>query len=94
MAEGHLPNVSLAITTKNGIIYKHDFGDVNTGIYSIGSMSKSFTALSIMQLAEKGLVNIDDPVINYLPWFYLNDENTTRTVTVRHRLNQTSGIST
>jgi CubicO group peptidase (beta-lactamase class C family) len=94
MAEAHLPNVSLAITTRNGIIYKHDFGDINSGIYSIGSMSKSFTALSIMQLTEKGLGNIDDPVINYLPWLYLNDENTTRKVTVRHLLNQTAGIPT
>jgi ABC-type polar amino acid transport system ATPase subunit len=35
----------------------------------IGSLSKSFTALGVLQLAEAGWIDLDAPVQSYLPWF-------------------------
>ena len=55
----------------------------------LGSMSKSFTALSIMQLVEKNLINLDEDISFYLP-----DYKFEKKITVRALLNQTSGFDT
>lgn len=47
-----------------------------------------------MQLSERGLIDIDDPVVTYLPWFKLTDEAASNKITVRMLLNHTSGFST
>jgi CubicO group peptidase (beta-lactamase class C family) len=60
----------------------------------MGSLSKSFTALAIMQLVEQGQVELDAPVQRYIPWFRVSDEAASAQITVRHLLNQTSGLST
>jgi CubicO group peptidase (beta-lactamase class C family) len=60
--------------------------------FVIGSVSKSFTALAILQLVEQGLVELDAPVTDYIDWFTTADS--TAPITVRHLLNQTSGLST
>jgi CubicO group peptidase (beta-lactamase class C family) len=56
------------------------------------SSSKSFTALAIMQLVEAGQVELDAPVQRYLPWFRVADPDASAQITVRHLLNQTSGL--
>src|SRR5215217_640438 len=62
--------------------------------FKIGSMSKSFTALSIMQLVEAGKIELDAPVQQYLPEFRVADPEASKRITVRHLLNQVSGIPT
>ena len=47
-----------------------------------------------MQLVEEGRVELDAPVQRYLPWFRVADEAASARITVRHLLNQTSGLST
>src|SRR5262249_50838153 len=59
-----------------------------------GSVTKSFTAMAVMQLVEKGQIRLDAPVQQYLPWFRLADGTASSVVTVRELLNQTSGIGT
>ena len=60
--------------------------------FIIGSMSKSFTSLAVMQLVEAGTVELDTPVQRYLPWFRVADPTASVRITVRQLLNQTSGI--
>jgi CubicO group peptidase (beta-lactamase class C family) len=60
--------------------------------FLIGSVSKSFTALAILQLVELGLIDLDSPVTDHLDWFTTADPNAP--ITIRHLLNQTSGLST
>jgi len=60
--------------------------------FVIGSVSKSVTALAILQLVEQGLVELDAPVTDYIDWF--TTANSTPPITIRHLLNQTSGLST
>ncbi len=62
--------------------------------FIIGSTSKSFTALAIMQLVEAGKIDLDVPVTTYLPWFRTNDAAASAHITVRNLLNQNSGLPT
>jgi CubicO group peptidase (beta-lactamase class C family) len=60
--------------------------------FFIGSLTKSFTALAVMQLVEAGKIELDAPVQRYLPWFRVADPQASAKMTVRHLLNQTSGL--
>jgi len=60
--------------------------------FILASVSKSFTALAVMQLVEAGRVALDAPVQRYLPWFRVADPVASARITVRHLLYQTSGI--
>jgi CubicO group peptidase (beta-lactamase class C family) len=62
--------------------------------FYLGSVTKSFTALAVMQLVEAGKIDLDAPVQEYLPWFELADKEAAAKITVRNLLNQTTGIST
>ncbi len=61
--------------------------------FYIGSLSKAMTAVAVMQLVDAGLVNLDAPVRTYLPTFTTQDPEQAGRITVRHLLNQTSGLS-
>lgn len=55
--------------------------------YHAFSVTKTFTALAILQLVEQGLIKLDSPVISYLPEFPYGTE-----ITVQHLLNHSAGI--
>jgi len=55
--------------------------------FLLASLSKSMTAVAVMQLVEAGQVDLDAPIQEYLPWFMPE-----RSITVRQLLNQTSGL--
>lgn len=59
----------------------------------IGSLTKSFTVLAIMQLAEVGKLNLDTPVQRYIPWCSLADPDASAHIALRHLLAHTSCIS-
>ncbi len=58
----------------------------------VGSLTQSFTALAIMQLAQRGTLDLDAPVVKYLPWFRTSDRERSDRITVRMLLNHTSGL--
>jgi CubicO group peptidase (beta-lactamase class C family) len=102
MAAIGLPGVAFGIVQRDQIIHLRGLGVADpTGRavtpqtpFLIGSMAKSFTALAIMQLVEAGRVELDAPVQRYLPWFRVADAGASAQITVRHLLNQTSGLPT
>ena len=61
-------------------------------VFQIGSTSKIFTTTMVMQLVDEGLVDLDAPIVDYLPELRLADEQATRTITTRHLLTHTSGL--
>lgn len=61
--------------------------------FVIGSTTKSFTALAVMQLVDSGDVDLDAPVREYVPEFQLAEGEPIGDITVRHLLQQTSGLS-
>jgi CubicO group peptidase (beta-lactamase class C family) len=97
-----IPGLSLAIVEGDQIVHLRGFGRTRPGgetptpqtPFLIGSVTKSVTALAVMQLVEGGKVNLDAPVQHYLPWFQVADPEASARITVRHLLNQTSGMST
>jgi len=102
MRELHIPGLALAIVQGDQIMYLKGYGIADTSgrpvtpatLFIIGSTTKSFTALSVMQLVEQGKIELDAPVQRYIPWFHVADPAESAKITVRHLLNQTSGIST
>ncbi len=98
--ESGIPGASVAVVEDGQVTLVSGFGtdgrdDAITPDtpFWIGSNTKSFTALAIMQLVERGDVEIDAPVQRYVPEFTVADEDAAGRITVRHLLNQTSGFS-
>lgn len=60
--------------------------------YAIGSVAKNFTSTAILQLRDSGLLNLDDPVQQHLPWFQVADEAASAQITIRQLLTHTSGL--
>jgi len=99
MAQGRIPGVSLALVKDDRVIYARGFGARNLKdnvpatpqtLYGIGSCTKSFTALAIMQLAEQGKLDVHDPVEKYIPEFKIgNKENP---ITIHNLLTHSSGV--
>jgi len=95
-----IPGAALAIVEGDEIAHLRGFGQARPGgdaptprtPFIIGSLTKSFTALAVMQLVEDGKVELDAPVQRYLPWFRVADPRAFAQITVRHLLNQTSGL--
>lgn len=94
-----IPGMALALVAKEKIVFLRGYGkaDLRREVtpqtpFFIGSLSKSFTALAIMQLYEKGRLDIDTPVRSYIPWFAVADKSASENLTPRHLLNQTSGL--
>src|SRR5215207_2177300 len=96
----NMPGVALAIVEGDKVVYLRGFGRARPGgeeptpqtPFIIGSLTKSFTALAVMQLVEGDKIQLDAPVQLYLPWFRVADPQASAQITVRHLLNQTSGL--
>jgi len=66
---------------------------VTTGtLFHIGSTQKSMTAMMIATLVDDGLLDWDEPVINFAPSFGLSDPQAMQEVTIRHLLSMRGGI--
>ena len=89
----NLPGVAVSITDLDSIIYLETFGKISPNEqFLIGSCSKSFTALLILKLQHKNLLDIDDPVVQYLSWFQYKDKSVSDKIVIKDLLQQTSGI--
>ncbi|MFR9776148.1 serine hydrolase domain-containing protein [Micromonospora sp. MS34] len=93
------PGIAVAITKGDRVLHVGGYGHDSSGAavtattpMPVASVSKSFTALAVLQLVEAGRVELDAPVRRYLPDFRVDDARGPR-ITVRELLNQTSGIT-
>ncbi len=96
----NIPGLSIAIVSGGKIVFSRGYGvnSVNTGkrvtpdtLYSTASVTKLFVGTAIMQLAEQKRINLNDPVIKYLPYFKLKGESY-KSITIMHLLSHTSGL--
>ena len=79
MQEYSVPGLAMALVdAENGFTWTHSFGYADTQnsapvkedtLFSIASISKPFTAIAVMQLVEEGLIDLDEPLVTYLPEF-------------------------
>jgi CubicO group peptidase (beta-lactamase class C family) len=99
MLRDHVPGLSLAVVKDEKVIYARGFGArrlkdnapaTPDTLYGVGSCTKSFTALAIMQLVQQGKLNLKDSVKKHLPEFKVGkDENP---ITIHNLLTHSSGI--
>ncbi|HUY41336.1 MAG TPA: serine hydrolase domain-containing protein [Candidatus Dormibacteraeota bacterium] len=96
MGDHHVLGLSLAVVRDGQIVYAHGYGfadrrrTVRTTphtVFAIASLEKSFVAASVLRLAERGRLSLDDTLATYVPWYAA-----ARNVTVAELLKHTSGI--
>jgi CubicO group peptidase (beta-lactamase class C family) len=101
MALYDIPGAGLALVENGEVSYVQGYGVRSTEIgdpvtpdtlFAIGSVTKSFTTVGVLQLVDQGRISLDAPVITYLPDFKLSDPTATQQVTVRQLLDHTSGL--
>jgi D-alanyl-D-alanine carboxypeptidase len=95
LAASKVPSASIAVVQNGRLVYARAYGDARLEPrtpataemrYSIGSISKQFTATAILMLAEEGKLSLDDPVGRFLP-----DLARAKDVRIRQLLSHTSG---
>lgn len=100
MQEMGAPGMTLALANRDGLlrVSHYGFADVKAGqrvgaqtMFQIGSISKSFVAVALVQAAEEGKIDLHKPVASYLPW--LKVDSRFAPFTAHHLLSHTAGLS-
>jgi len=100
MDEFQIPGLAMAVVKDNRVYKEFAYGVKNLAtkvpltvesVFHMASVSKPFSATAIMQLVEKGKINLDDPLIKYLPYFKMDDPRY-QEITIKQMLTHTSGI--
>ncbi|MEH1845025.1 MAG: serine hydrolase [Nostoc sp.] len=101
MQEWKIPGLAIAIVKDSKIIFCEGFGkrDIEQNLtvtpktlFAIGSCTKAFTTMAIAILADRGKLDWDKPVRNYLPTFKLYDSYATEHITPRDLVTHRSGL--
>ncbi|HZW04005.1 MAG TPA: serine hydrolase domain-containing protein, partial [Anaerolineaceae bacterium] len=105
MEQENVPGLAIVVVDDQGILWAEGFGYTDTDkktpitpetLFSIQSMSKSFTATAAMFAAQDGLVDLDAPITTYLPDFRVNsifEEHPEQKITLRMLLSHTAGFA-
>jgi CubicO group peptidase (beta-lactamase class C family) len=78
------------------LVWAKSYGTTPAGIhtaYEIGSITKTFTSVAILQLYERGLLSLDADINDYLPFQIRHPDHPDSPITVRMLLNHTSGLA-
>ena len=98
MREMNSPGMTLALADKSGTVRVTTYGFSNLDtkdrvtpehLFHIGSITKSFAAFVLLQLADEKKLELDRPIMQYLPWLPFKEQ---WPVTVHHLLAHTSGL--
>lgn len=96
-----IPGFSIAIVEGNQLTFSKGYGVEKQGFSTpmsgnsslgIGSIGRALTTIGVMQLVEKGQVDLDKTVTTYLPWFTTANKNFSDDITVRMCLSNTTAI--
>jgi CubicO group peptidase (beta-lactamase class C family) len=100
-----VPGVAVAVVDDKDILWQGVYGYTTRAkekpitpqtLFSIQSMSKSFTALAVLMAVQDGLLDLDRPITEYLPDFTVHsrfEENPEREMTLRHLLAHRAGFT-
>ena len=101
LRQQQIPGLAIAIVENNRVVYARGFGRMSLGremgpvtpltVFHMASIVKPFVATAILQLADQHEVELDAPVVRYLPYFRLADQRYPR-ITVRQMVAHTSGM--
>ena len=93
------PGMTLALANRDGLVRVSTYGFADTKekarvvpetMFEIGSISKSFVALAVLQLRDEGKLDLNKPVVEYLPWLKISSKF--EPVTTHHLLSHTAGL--
>lgn len=96
-----IPGFSIGLAKDGQLFYEKGFGYRNVEnklplspdtVFGIGSVTKAFTCVAIMQLQEAGKLNVNDPVVKYLPEFKTPNEEYTKQMTIHHFMTHSAGL--
>jgi D-alanyl-D-alanine carboxypeptidase len=99
MQETGAPGMTLALANRDGLIRASTYGyaDTKAGLrvapetmFEIGSISKSFVGLCLLQLRDEGKLDLNKPIVEYLPWLKINSKF--EAITTHHVLSHTGGL--
>jgi CubicO group peptidase (beta-lactamase class C family) len=93
--EGGMPSLSVGIIVNDELVWAKVYGSTPAGLdtaYMTGSVSKTFTATAIMQLFERGLIDLDADINQYLPFQIRHPAHPDTPITVRMILTHTAGL--
>jgi CubicO group peptidase (beta-lactamase class C family) len=96
------PGMAVAVLRHGQTLYAKGYGvagpdgqPVTTQTaFQIGSITKSFVALVILQMAAEGKLNLDDPVVRYVPTFRTMSKSRSDRITIDHLVTHRSGLTT
>ena len=96
-----LPGVAVSIVGKDGPLYQAGFGKMGESGESVteavrfqaGPFVEAITGFAILQLADSGRIDLDEPVHHYLPGLAFRNRERTRRLTLRHLITHTSGLT-
>ena len=99
MRETGAPGMTLALANREGLIRASTYGyaDTKAGLrvapetmFEIGSVSKSFVGLLLLQLHDEGKLDFNKPIAEYLPWLKINSKF--EAITTHHVVSHTGGL--
>lgn len=94
-----IPGMCISVTDRKGTLRTSEYGLSDLAakkrvrkdtMFQIGSISKSFTSICALQLAEEGLLDLRRPVRDYIPWFEVRSKH--GPITLHHLMTHTAGI--
>ena len=101
LAAAHVPGLSIALVQDGQVAWGRGFGVMHAGasvpvdtdtLFEAGSISKTVFAYAVMQLCDKGLLDLDRPLTSYISERWLSGDPRLDRITARHVLSHTSGF--
>ncbi|MFD7155209.1 serine hydrolase domain-containing protein [Kribbella sp. NPDC059898] len=105
IAQHGLPGLALGVCTADSVLWSGGFGVTRAGggrpigtdtMFSVQSCSKMYTATAVLHAVREGLVELEVPIVRYLPEFRVRsafEEHPERRITMRHLLSHTAGFT-
>jgi CubicO group peptidase (beta-lactamase class C family) len=105
MAEEDIPGLALAVVDGDRVVWQQGFGSTDSDggtpvtvdtLFSVQSMTKTFTATAVMQAVQAGRLDLDEPITTYLPGFTVHsafEPHPERRITLRMLLGCTAGFT-
>jgi D-alanyl-D-alanine carboxypeptidase len=99
MKASNIAGMAIALTDREKLLRVSTYGYADVAakrpvmpetLFEIGSITKSFTSLAVLQLWEEGRLDLHEPVTRYLPWFQIQSEY--EPITLHHLMSHTAGI--
>jgi CubicO group peptidase (beta-lactamase class C family) len=87
-----VPSAAAVVVKDDIVVFRETVNCAPYTMFQAASLTKTFTALSILQLADRGIISLDDPISKYLQVKFENSELNSEPITIWHLLTHTSGL--